>query len=70
MVSFGLKEKAIDPALPFINIDLIVSHEFGGYTVENITKAQGIAGERMRKLLDQQKDFMIESNLSKSSDDE
>ncbi len=65
---FGLKEGAIAPELPFVNIDLIVLNELDGYTDENIAKAQDIARERMRILLREQKDFMIESNLSKSSD--
>lgn len=65
---FGIASKAISTDLPFINIDLIVLNELGGYTVENIAKAEQIARERMRNLLDERKDFMIESNLSKSAD--
>lgn len=33
---FGLEDKAINPELPFINIDLIVLGELNGYTDENI----------------------------------
>jgi predicted ABC-type ATPase len=54
--------------LPFINIDLIVLRELGGYTAENLAKADQIARERMKALLHDRKDFMIESNLSKSAD--
>src|SRR5882762_7551104 len=64
----GIENKAIDAELPFINIDLIVLRELGGYTAENIVKAEQIARERMRILLQERKDFMIESNLSKSTD--
>lgn len=64
----GIEDKSIDPELPFVNIDLIVLRELGGYTAENLAKAEQIARERMRVLLQERKDFMIESNLSKSSD--
>jgi predicted ABC-type ATPase len=40
----------------------------GGYTTENIVKAEGIARDRMTMLLKERRDFMIESNLSKSAD--
>ena len=65
---FGLEHKAINPKLPFINIDLIVLRELGGYTAENVAKAEVMARERMKTLLQEKRDFMIESNLSKSSD--
>ncbi|HEY4064892.1 MAG TPA: hypothetical protein VGM30_23475 [Puia sp.] len=65
---FGIETKAISAELPFINIDLIVLRELGGYTAENISKAEQIARERMGNLLQERKDFMIESNLSKSAD--
>ena len=64
----GLKQQNISPDLPFINLDMIVSQELGDYTSENLAKAEGIARDRMRKLLEDKSDFMIESNLSKSSD--
>lgn len=64
----GIENKAIDPDLPFVNIDLIVQRELGGYTAENIVKAEQIARERMKKFLQERSDFMIESNLSKSAD--
>ena len=64
----GIEDKSIDPELPFVNIDLIVLRELGGYTAENLAKAEQIARERMKILLQERKDFMIESNLSKSSD--
>jgi predicted ABC-type ATPase len=65
---FGLESSAISPELPFINIDMIVLREFGTYTTENIVKAEQIAREKMRQLLLERKDFMIESNLSKAAD--
>jgi predicted ABC-type ATPase len=64
----GIENKSIDPDLPFVNIDLIVLRELNGYTAENLAKAELIARERMRVLLQERKDFMIESNLSKSFD--
>lgn len=64
----GVENKSINPELPFINIDLIVLRELGGYTAENLARAEQIARERMKVLLQERKDFMIESNLSKSAD--
>lgn len=64
----GVENKSIDPKLPFINIDLIVLRELGGYTAENLAKAEQIARERIKVLLQERKDFMVESNLSKSTD--
>src|ERR1700761_5143426 len=64
----GIDDKSIDPELPFVNIDLIVLRELGGYNAENLAKAEQIARERVKVLLQERKDFMIESNLSKSSD--
>jgi predicted ABC-type ATPase len=58
----------IDPQLPFINIDNIVLQELGGYTTENIARAEDLARERMKELIFSRKDFIIESNLSRSSD--
>jgi predicted ABC-type ATPase len=58
----------IDPQLPFINIDNIVLQELGGYTIENVARAEDIARERMKELISSRKDFIIESNLSRSSD--
>jgi len=52
----------------YLNIDLIVLQELGGYSAENLAKAEQIARENMKVLLRERKDFMIESNLSKSSD--
>ncbi len=65
---FGIQSNAINSELPFINIDLIVLQELGGYMLENIAKAEQIARERMRSLLEARKDFMIDSNLSKTAD--
>ena len=64
----GVENKSINPELPFINIDLIVLRELGGYTAENLAKAEQIAREKMKVLIQERRDFMIESNLSKSTD--
>jgi predicted ABC-type ATPase len=64
----GIESNSINPALPFINIDMIVLHELGGYTPENLVRGEELARERMKALVQDRKDFMIESNLSKSSD--
>jgi predicted ABC-type ATPase len=64
----GLEQKYITPDLPFINVDSIVLKELGGYNPENIAKAEQIARDRISYLITDNKDFMIESNLSKSSD--
>ena len=58
----------IDATLPFINVDLIAKDELGGYTAENFVKADLIYRERTGKLIHSKSDFMIESNLAKSSD--
>jgi predicted ABC-type ATPase len=36
---FGVESKAINQELAFINIDLIVLRELGGYTAENLARA-------------------------------
>ena len=64
----GIDQKYIIQELPFINGDTIVLRELGGYTPENIVKGEQVARERMGSLINENKDFMIESNLSKSSD--
>ena len=64
----GILNKSINQALPFINTDLIVLNELGGYTAENLVSAEHIARARIKELLGERKDFMIESNLSKSAD--
>lgn len=64
----GIEQKYITAELPFINVDTIVLKELGGYTPENIAKGEQLARERMSALIRENKDFMIESNLSKTSD--
>ncbi len=64
----GIENIEVNPEIPFINIDTIVLRELGGYNPENIAKGEQLARERMRILIQDRKDFMIESNLSKSSD--
>lgn len=58
----------IDPAIPFVNIDNIVLQELGNYSPENIVLGESIAKQRMSGYIERQESFMIESNLSKSSD--
>jgi hypothetical protein len=40
----GVENKSINPGLPFVNIDLIVLRELGGYTAENLAKVYIGAG--------------------------
>ncbi len=65
--TIGIEDGYINPSLPFINIDNI-QKELGGYTPENTLIAEGIARDRMKELISQKVDFLIESNLAKSSD--
>jgi predicted ABC-type ATPase len=64
----GIENIEVNPEIPFINIDTIVLHELGGYSPENIAIGEQLARERIKLLIQERKDFMIESNLSKSSD--
>jgi len=64
----GIENIEVNPKIPFINVDTIVLRELGGYNPENIAKGEQLAKERMRRLIQDREDFMIESNLSKSSD--
>lgn len=64
----GIENIEVNPEIPFINIDTIVLRELGGYSPENVVAAEQLARERMKTLIQEKKDFMIESNLSKSSD--
>ena len=64
----GIENNAINLELPFINLDTIIHHELGGYTSENIAKGEQLAKERIATFIKERKDFIIESNLSKSSD--
>lgn len=66
--SAGIVNNFINEGLPFINVDNIVLLELGGFTSENIARAEQLSRERMAILISERKDFMIESNLSKSSD--
>ncbi|MEO8173045.1 MAG: zeta toxin family protein [Sediminibacterium sp.] len=63
-----IQKGEIDSTIPFINIDNIVLQELGTYSAENISLAESIARERMTIHIEQNCDFMIESNLSKSAD--
>ena len=64
----GIQINYIPPELPFINVDHIVTRELGGYTPENISLAEQMARNRMKVLIEGRRDFMIESNLAKTSD--
>lgn len=54
--------------LPFLNIDLIAKDELGGYTEINFAKAEAIYRERIARLLLEDRDFMLESNLAKDGE--
>lgn len=64
----GVGQFEVDPKTPFINVDTIALHELGDYTPANLARAEELARERMKLLIQEKKDFIIESNLSKSSD--
>ena len=64
----AVQRKFIDPQLSFINVDLITLQELGGYSEENFARADLIARQRIKMHIDNHENFMIESNLSKSSD--
>lgn len=57
----------IDESLPYLNADNI-QKELGGYTLENSTIAEGIIRNHMKDFISEAWDFMIESNLARSSD--
>ena len=63
----ALSEIFIETQLAFLNIDLLTK-ELGGFTPENFAHAEMIYRERITSLVKSQSDFMIESNLAKSSD--
>jgi predicted ABC-type ATPase len=58
----------IPAELPFINIDLILKDELGGYNTENYIRADHIYRKRVGDYISQGKDFMIESNLARQAD--
>ncbi|MDB5222585.1 MAG: hypothetical protein JWN83_1252 [Chitinophagaceae bacterium] len=64
----ALNKLFINQQLPFVNLDVIAKDEMGGYSPENFASAEMIYRERISKLLKAGDDFMIESNLAKSSD--
>lgn len=64
----GIEQGYISKELPFINVDNIAFKELGGISPDNMVKAEQMARERMTNLIGEHKDFMIESNLSKTSD--
>lgn len=64
----AIEQGFIDKDLPFINVDLIARDELGGYTAENFARAEELVRQRIGDHLAHQENFMIESNLAKSSD--
>jgi predicted ABC-type ATPase len=65
--SIGVENGYINSFLPFINSDNI-QKELGAYTAENAIIAEEIARNRMKELISEKKDFMIEGNLAKTAD--
>ena len=61
-------EQSFISQIEFLNIDLIARNELGGYNETNFAKAETIYRERIKTLLDSKSDFLIESNLARSSD--
>lgn len=64
----ALNKLFINKNLPFINLDVIAKDEMGSYSPENFIGAEMVYRERIKKLLKESGDFMIESNLAKNSD--
>jgi len=64
----ALNKLFIHQGLPFINLDVIAKDEMGGYSPENFARAEMLYRERIGILLKNGDDFIIESNLAKSSD--
>jgi len=64
----AIDEGYIDRRLPFINVDVIARNELGGYSEANFVNAAEIARNRIAVHIDNRSDFLIESNLAKSSD--
>jgi len=63
--SIAVQTGLIDKDLPFINVDLITQN-LGGYTQENYIQAENIYRNTVKKYIDSNTDFMIESNLADS----
>lgn len=59
----AVERKLIPESLPFINVDLI-TRDLGEYTAGNFARAELIARERISEKLENNLDFMIESNLA------
>jgi predicted ABC-type ATPase len=64
----GIGQFEVDPKTPFINVDTIALRELGDYSPASLARAEELARERMKLLIQEKKDLIIESNLSKSSD--
>lgn len=64
----AFKKLFINQHLPFINLDIIAKDEMGGYSPENFAGAEMVYRERIKNLLKNEDDFMIESNLAKNTD--
>lgn len=55
--NIGAEQGYISTELPFINIDNIALKELGGYSAENLAKAEEIARGRMNDLIKGSKGF-------------
>jgi predicted ABC-type ATPase len=64
----ALGKHFIDRQLPFLNVDVIAKDELGGYTEENFARAEMIYRDRIKALIGAKSDFMIESNMARSTD--
>jgi len=60
----GLRNNSIEDDLPFLNVYMIVLRELGLYTAGNIAMAEQIAKARMRMLIAERKDFVIDQSCS------
>jgi predicted ABC-type ATPase len=64
----AIKTDEIDPLLPYLNVDIVAKKELGDYSSKNLLLAEALVRERMATLLEAHQSFIIESNLSKSSE--
>src|SRR5215467_15614409 len=64
----GIRDGFIDTNLPYLNVDLVAKNEFGSHLPQNLLKAEEFIREWMRVLISSKQNFIIESNLAKSSE--
>jgi predicted ABC-type ATPase len=65
--SYLIQQGKIDSSLPFVNSD-VIQKELGAFSAQNSIIAEEIVRNRMKELISEKRDFMIESNLAKASD--